>query len=1552
MEEQTLPVRLVPIDPELNFYVRGHTLVIAFEDQIGPPEPDANGNPVKSYVHAQRTAVADQDGNCAVPMPPRERIRGPFKIEIRSPRGVSVYSESRNALPQEFRIQFTPEKPFDLVLRDDPALGRTMCLVGRVLDSNGKQPTSGIQVVIMIKELSAPAGDPFRPFAAAKTDASGYFAVKWPRTLFSEAQALLGIDQGVSIPIKLENQALPKRLLLVVDMPDKPIDPNNPAPASCGCSDTSQFDLMGIEQLGDGPCGQLVERARSGCIDFNRPDRAIDEFNFFKIVRTTDPDIRGLTIKEQPVASRAAIAHFEKAMKFSGVATEATVADHPERMSAFSAPPRINLNEELKSIPLATIAELSKDPDGFTIKGLAGSARRAAIEGFRDLINPYLWPPGRAPLSSRNSIDWDNEPTFYQAVTIAHGHILQYKQTWRSDGYSLGDLVYSLPLAPGQKKQIAVIDWERRERASRSETTLASESMNASLSRDRDINEVVRSAADESLRGGSEASTWAAGGGIGFALGPVVIGGGGGGGGASSSAWQDSSRALAASSSQQLRDRITQSAAAVRGLRSTVVQQAVQGEVMNVMTEVVANHNHCHAITVQYFEVLRHLLITQELVSVQECLFVPMAMSPFDPAKALRWREPLRLTLRNRLLAGGFEGLERETPGHDNSDLPAGRYSQETIRELDGELVIRFQISRPLDKPDDTYEPANWTWLPKLLPFINPQEFYNSFLKEQKLRDRVFLDRLGPNIANAISSALRMELHLTDGSVQSVDADFTLLSRFANDAPLSISIRLNSDPPVVSRERIKAVVIQLRNGVNPFDVASLLPGSSRIVVESATIRYRTDHIQRNMISDARVRNDLTGTDDVRIPTAPLHQSELRNPRVEFRNLANQLVRHLNEHIEYYHRAIWLRMDADRRFMLLDGIVAPNANGRSVAGVVENRLIGIMGNSLIFPVAPGFRLDPTYKQEGQQPVDLLNLYAPDYPMPPARVSLPTRGVFAEAVMGLCNSCEKIDDTRLWNWDQATTDEPTAIATVGTDPRGNPPPALTPTSFPAPIIAMQSAPAAPDPTGLAAVLQAIVKPDMFRDITGLEGNQRNALAALQKVMDTAQFFGGEAVKLEQQRVAGGAIDRNLQRIQQARQSGQITSEQAQQLANAALGNAVGGAPTPSPVDSGQKGADAALQAIEAQRAAGKIPDDVAKALNAKVLQGFIGKVLPSAGGPTGDSAKELLQEATKNGGTKKVEAESFRPDGSSAKVTLVRDGGPGPDTVPIAMEDYEALLGNARSFSQTSTAAIRVRKSHRSLTPTEWKQYLDAIRAMKSAPGSTATSSEYEDFVSVHDRAMSIPAPGWGAHTMGNDDGRNFLAWHREYLIKFEERLLAAGGIPIPYWDFYSEPNVPLLIDDQTEITAMGVTRNWVRASREAFPPKSSFKSLWREIVRGTLTFSQWQRRWEQDFHNVAHRHVGGTMNTMASPRDPIFWMVHSFVDKFWADLQALAPFIVGAKIDPTNTSDRLEPRGTTATSPFSRTVGELLKTTVLGYSYEELFRPILIDVQPSDGTVFV
>ena len=179
------------------------------------------------------------------------------------------------------------------------------------------------------------------------------------------------------------------------------------------------------------------------------------------------------------------------------------------------------------------------------------------------------------------------------------------------------------------------------------------------MSRDRDLGEVVTGTLSESSRGGSKSTTAGVGVGTGaagngsyqgFNFG-ALLGVSGGYGEANSSAWQDSARNLSSNSLQNLRDRTLQSASAVRGIRSTIVQTVSQGESVRATTEVVANHNHCHAMTVQYFEVLRHLKLQHELADVQECLFVPLPMSEFDLDKTLRWRQELRTYLQRPQLS-------------------------------------------------------------------------------------------------------------------------------------------------------------------------------------------------------------------------------------------------------------------------------------------------------------------------------------------------------------------------------------------------------------------------------------------------------------------------------------------------------------------------------------------------------------------------------------------------------------------------------------------------------------------------------------------------------------------------------------------------------------------------------------------------------------------------------------------------------------------------------------------------------------------------------------
>lgn len=1119
------------------------------------------------WVRSQYDRVLARDGRAVFHLPDDKEIRGDVQVVVTAPDGEQLLITE---LPVErvkkgVELKVDPKAFLEIKPNTDPGFGRPRRLKGQVIDRAGQKKISNKQLVVWAAQEPTPQDKDFRALLVTQTDVSGHFSSIFPLGRFTAAHASVSLgDEEIAVPIHLEKDGqFPASLVLVVDLPEKE-------------ADKEECPWAGLEPPRDPDNAYLTEASgvfsddlgTGSCVDFTKPDRTLEEFSFCHVIRTTEPKIKSVTLAEPAKVDLGSVLEHLPQLSEKSTASrgESPGNDLKMAMSALTSPgvetKKANLAAE--RVDARLVKALAQDPDGFSLTNLAGALQRSRQKDLERLLGKLIKvAPGREFMDGDTPVDWDEDPTIYQACTIAHGHLLRFKQEWVADGYSMGNLLYSLPLAPAQKKQIAIVDWERREGAMRGESLDAFESLDAGISRDRDINEIVTGTLRENVRGGSKASTGSFGGGLGIGaiLGPVggLLGIGGGKSSASSSAWQNSSRDTVASSLQQLRDRTVQSASSLRSQRSTVVQSVRQGERMSVETETVANYNHCHAMTVQYFEVLRHMLVRQRLVDVQECLFVPLMMSRFDRAKALRWRDTMAPYVRSRKLRRGFGAMERMAAGYQGSDLPHGTYAEGNLEHLSGSLSLRFELARPRDEDDEYHEP-NWAWLGFLIPTLNAKEFYKSFLKNQEFKDRIFIEQLGPRIARHFTQHLKISVLLEDGTEKELPIDPTLVSDFKNDRRLYVTLNLSDELPALTREEIRAV--KIRNGDDEgTPLKEMLPVGSRVIVEGGHLRYRTSHNTDFLFRSSRIRNDITTQDEALIFT-PLNRRELRNPREEDKESSRLLLDYLNEHIERFHHIIWWRMSPDRRYMLLDGFQAPGGIGRSVASVVDNELVGIVGNSLVMPVSRGFHLDPTFRQNKEAPVDLLEHYQPTTPIDPMRIAVPSKGVYAEAVMGACNSCEHKEEDRFWRWQEAPIpDTPPAVGATSTDTRRSDPPEMTAKEFPAPIINLQNAPAAPDPAGVTAAMNLLGKAGLFKDITGLEGNQKNALAALQSAMGTAQFFGGKAADLALQGNMQKDIDKTLRTIGEAKKTGLIDDSQAKTLAQNAIQGMVGGGSKPA-------------------------------------------------------------------------------------------------------------------------------------------------------------------------------------------------------------------------------------------------------------------------------------------------------------------------------------------------------------------------------------------------------
>jgi hypothetical protein len=174
---------------------------------------------------------------------------------------------------------------------------------------------------------------------------------------------------------------------------------------------------------------------------------------------------------------------------------------------------------------------------------------------------------------------------------------------------------------------------------------------------------------------------------------------------------------------------------------------------------------------------------------------------------------------------------------------------------------------------------------------------------------------------------------------------------------------------------------------------------------------------------------------------------------------------------------------------MDGYIAPNSNGRSVASVVEFQPIGVIGNNIILKVVPGANLDPFYKINKDTGATLLDHYKPDKPFPPYRISVKNPGLYGESILGKCESAETIDDSKLWRYEDLKIPYlPSEIQAVSLESRYQSPGNLQAKDFAQPMINMQTL--TPDTlrdSAMKEALSLIGKGDSFRDATGLEGTQ---------------------------------------------------------------------------------------------------------------------------------------------------------------------------------------------------------------------------------------------------------------------------------------------------------------------------------------------------------------------------------------------------------------------------------------------------------------------------------
>ena len=380
------------------------------------------------------------------------------------------------------------------------------------------------------------------------------------------------------------------------------------------------------------------------------------------------------------------------------------------------------------------------------------------------------------------------------------------------------------------------------------------------------------------------------------------------------------------------------------------------------------------------------------------------------------------------------------------------------------------------------------------------------------------------------------------------------------------------------------------------------------------------------------------------------------------------------------------MDRDRLWLLLDGFKLSTEDGRSLASVVERDPVAVVGNALVFRVAAGAFLGIN---SHKSPEELIQYYRGKAThADPIRVSLPTDGVYARAIMDSCVACEEHEGGLDW----VLKDEDPELERLAPDilqSRRAEPQGAEPTPFSQPIINLQNAPEAPQPTGLSGVLSAVTTADAFRDMAGLAGTQANAMGALNQAASLATSFGSQAVDLRKAELATEKAEKKLAAVRRAKKDNLINDEQAQRITEQVLTGMNGSSGASGP---GQLTREPAVRdAIERASRSSNVPIE----LRRDGVDGAETIRLGGASSPRSGGGSSSRSGAASGGGS------SSRGGGSSgAGSTPDRGGGSSRSSTTRARDDASAApAGRPAGTVELASRRIEVERIETPGLPTD-------------------------------------------------------------------------------------------------------------------------------------------------------------------------------------------------------------------------------------------------------------
>jgi hypothetical protein len=605
-----------------------------------------------------------------------------------------------------------------------------------------------------------------------------------------------------------------------------------------------------------------------------------------------------------------------------------------------------------------------------------------------------------------------------------------WRQSWTLKGFSRGNLLHSIALAPQEELTLQVFSWERRMRSLEQSSETEVEQATETTQTTRDTEDVFREMiAKHDFAWQLSASLDAS-----YSTGVASIQFGSNGQVSDTNNVEQTAR----NSSQQVRESTVKASARVRSKRITRITQTVETGREERVTRFIRNPNQCHTLTLDFFEALAHYEIQLSFIPDRLRLVVlipnPVQIADYTSDIVRRNETTLRNALIEPAVVDGFDAC-RTVASYDEA--------KKLVLDQQAEAAKAEEVKMQRDKPSPT--PTNDPAAPQQAEVMRIVNLMSAAVK--KIHTDANIDSAMENIrdGHAVTEEMRR-----NGQywlfINFVAAKFPAVLTTLDQLSGTVAVQIEDAQKVLSvLPRLESPVnLGNLNDMSNTDKEAAGITSKIKELDSANNRKYLKHDwdwgwwtgrmreeglytandggiaglgeqlgraykdweakkaqgqamkdQAVVTKEAEGRQDKAGADDKLAMAFPLDELARAYERQKV------LRAHLNDHREFYNYALFQAMPPSEQALQ----IVEASNGRLKVGVFEPRAVAMNGSRLAVPLSPAASTPQLQSFVTSLKVNLTAQFSAGGGIPADTVILPTPGVSASSRLGRCSACEE-------------------------------------------------------------------------------------------------------------------------------------------------------------------------------------------------------------------------------------------------------------------------------------------------------------------------------------------------------------------------------------------------------------------------------------------------------------------------------------------------------------------------------------------------------------------